>query len=151
MDNTIPHPHGAVGHEKSEADVRLVLQTLVVLAISVILCCAIVYGMFILFKSTMRGRVNADSPPAMLAPSPRITEHPAEEIKGLHAREDQILNSYGWVDQNAGLVHIPIGKAMEDVVATLPIRPSQAPNQKSVAQQKPPVVRQQGGASGNPQ
>jgi hypothetical protein len=34
----------------------------------------------------------------------------------LHEHEDSILNSYGWVDQKAGIVRIPIERAM-DIVA----------------------------------
>ncbi len=37
----------------------------------------------------------------------------AEDLKALHAQEEQILTSYGWVDKEAGIVHIPIDKAMD--------------------------------------
>ena len=38
------------------------------------------------------------------------------DIKELRQREDEVLGSYGWVDQNAGTVHIPIDEAMTLVV-----------------------------------
>jgi len=39
--------------------------------------------------------------------------------------EEQTLNSYGWVDQNAGVVHIPIAEAMKLVAQRgLPTRPA---------------------------
>jgi hypothetical protein len=34
----------------------------------------------------------------------------------LRRHEDEILNSYGWVDQKAGVVRIPIDKAMDLLV-----------------------------------
>lgn len=39
------------------------------------------------------------------------------DIKELRRKEDERLGSYGWEDQNAGTVHIPIDKAMERVVS----------------------------------
>ena len=36
-----------------------------------------------------------------------------KDLKQYKATEDQILNSYGWVDQKAGVVRIPIDKAMD--------------------------------------
>ena len=42
------------------------------------------------------------------APNPKIDE--------LHAHEQQALNSYGWVDRQKGIVHIPIDQAMELMV-----------------------------------
>lgn len=41
---------------------------------------------------------------------------PNPKLRDLHAREDQLLNSYGWVDQGKGVVHIPIDQAMERLV-----------------------------------
>ncbi len=38
---------------------------------------------------------------------------PAEDLAQLRAREDTILDGYGWEDRAAGVVHIPIGRAME--------------------------------------
>ena len=35
-----------------------------------------------------------------------------------HAAERKALTSYGWADRQAGVVHIPIGRAMQDVAAS---------------------------------
>jgi hypothetical protein len=54
-----------------------------------------------------------------LPPEPRLqlapdhAVHPLEELKQLRATEDGILNSYGWVDQKAGTVRIPIELAKQ--------------------------------------
>jgi len=41
---------------------------------------------------------------------------PNPKIDDLHAHEKQVLNSYGWVDRQKGIVHIPIDQAMELMV-----------------------------------
>ena len=48
-------------------------------------------------------------------------------------QEDQ-LNSYGWVDQNAGVAHIPIDRAMDLITQQgLPVRPAAKANASSAA------------------
>jgi hypothetical protein len=46
-------------------------------------------------------------------PEPRLQTEPREDLAALRAREDETLRSYGWVDRNAGVVRIPIDRAME--------------------------------------
>jgi len=127
MSNATEHStHNGTGHEHREADARLIVETIIGLTISVIVVCVIVWGIFVLFQKTSPEA--HPSPVALqpqLPPGPHVEEHPAEELKGLHAREDDLLNKYGWVDQKAGTVHIPIGKAMDEVVGKLPSRPQQ--------------------------
>ena len=46
-------------------------------------------------------------------PQPRLETDERNEIFGFRLQEEQKLHSYGWVDQNAGVVRIPIDRAME--------------------------------------
>ena len=46
-------------------------------------------------------------------PEPRLEDNERTELAPFRYDEEQKLNSYGWVDQNAGVAHIPIDKAME--------------------------------------
>lgn len=46
-------------------------------------------------------------------PQPRLESDERTEINGFRTEEEKRLNSYGWVDQNAGVVHIPIDRAMQ--------------------------------------
>ena len=46
-------------------------------------------------------------------PAPRLQEHPIADLDALRARENAQLGGYGWVDEKAGRVHIPIERAME--------------------------------------
>jgi len=48
-------------------------------------------------------------------PEPRLQETPALDLERLREREDETLSTYGWVDRQAGVVRIPIERAMEIV------------------------------------
>ena len=48
-----------------------------------------------------------------LPPAPRLQVTPAEALKAYQAEENAKLTSYGWVDRNAGVVRIPIDRAVE--------------------------------------
>ena len=51
--------------------------------------------------------------PTGIPPSePRLEVAPANDFQSLRSTQEADLNSYGWVNQNAGIVHIPIDKAM---------------------------------------
>jgi hypothetical protein len=57
-------------------------------------------------------------------PQPRLETDERREINDFREREEQTLNSYGWLDQSAGVVHIPIDRAMQLVAQRgLPTRP----------------------------
>ncbi len=60
--------------------------------------------------------------PNLLAVLPDTYGEPAA-LKDFRAREDAILNSYGWVDLNAGTVRIPIHRAKDLLLERgLPVR-----------------------------
>jgi hypothetical protein len=46
-------------------------------------------------------------------PQPRLETNERLEINDFRLREEQTLNSYGFVDEKAGVVHIPIERAMQ--------------------------------------
>jgi hypothetical protein len=48
-----------------------------------------------------------------LPPEPRLQIAPRQDLQNFRAREDELLNSYRWVDKNAGIVRIPIAEAMK--------------------------------------
>jgi hypothetical protein len=45
-------------------------------------------------------------------PDPRLEDSEATEINDFRYQQDETLASYGWVDQNGGVVRIPIDQAM---------------------------------------
>lgn len=46
-------------------------------------------------------------------PKPRLETDERGQINNFRLQEEQKLHSYGWVDQKAGIVRIPIDRAME--------------------------------------
>jgi hypothetical protein len=57
-------------------------------------------------------------------PQPRLESNERLEIREFRLKEEEQLNSYGWVEEKAGIVHIPIERAMELLAQRgLPTRP----------------------------
>lgn len=46
-------------------------------------------------------------------PNPRLQVNPKVDLQVKMAEERDHLNSYGWVDRERGIAHIPIDRAME--------------------------------------
>jgi hypothetical protein len=49
-------------------------------------------------------------------PDPQLQPDPPADMRAFLARELKMLNGVGWVDQEHGIVHIPVERAMQDVV-----------------------------------
>jgi hypothetical protein len=47
-----------------------------------------------------------------LPPEPRLQQYPREEVYTFRLNEEEKLHSYGYVNKDAGIVHIPIDEAM---------------------------------------
>ncbi len=62
--------------------------------------------------------------PQTAFPSPRLEEDERSQLNGILTREQDQLYTYGWIDQKAGTLHIPIERAMDLLVQRgLPLRP----------------------------
>lgn len=60
----------------------------------------------------------------MLPPTPRLQATPHEDLNSYCAGQVQALNSYGWIDKQNGVVHIPIARAMDILMQQgFPARP----------------------------
>jgi hypothetical protein len=56
-------------------------------------------------------------------PGPKLQVTPRVDLQAFRAREEARLNSYGWVDKTAGVVRIPIARAMDLLIQRgLPVR-----------------------------
>jgi len=81
--------------------------------------------------------------PQTAFPSPKLEEDERGQLNGILLNEEQTLYSYGWVDEKAGTIHIPIERAMDLIVERgLPVRPqsgaSDTPTTASAANRKEP-------------
>jgi hypothetical protein len=51
--------------------------------------------------------------PSLLPPVPRLQSSPDVALHELRTREDQEMTSYAWVDRQAGLIRLPVDRALE--------------------------------------
>jgi hypothetical protein len=63
-----------------------------------------------------------------LPPEPRLEVTPDTDLQEMRSAEDQVLNNYAWLDQQNGIVRLPIDRAI-DLIAqrSLPARTQTGP------------------------
>lgn len=99
-ENTYP------GHETSGAGfIRPILYgaILFVLALVIVMMASGVVG----------GGQDVKPPSTSSLKAPVLQVDPVADMEAMDARETQWLNSFGWVDEDAGIVRIPIDRAIE--------------------------------------
>lgn len=68
-------------------------------------------------------------------PAPQLETDERTELNAVRLREENILSTYGWVDQKSGVVHIPIDRAMDLLVEHgLPVRPGTEMSQSKLTE-----------------
>jgi hypothetical protein len=112
------HDEPAARHEESDVNVRGVLGFAAGLLVTAVLIQFMVWLLFVYFSGREATRVVPEYPLAAgeqtrVPPEPRLQTNPREDLRALRAREDAVLNSYGWVDKTAGVVRIPIDEAIK--------------------------------------
>jgi hypothetical protein len=121
------------GHEHSDANVWMIVQFGLWLLGSAVAVHVLMWLMFVWFVRVHEPVTAPEFPLAVgqeqrLPAGPRLQRFPANEIFDFRQRESSDLNGYGWVDRNAGTVHIPIAEAMRLTVERgLPSRAQAAP------------------------
>jgi hypothetical protein len=72
--------------------------------------------------------------PQTAFPSPQLEEDERGQLNGILLKQDETLYSYGWVDEKAGIVRIPIDRAMDLLVQRgLPVLPAGMAGQSAAA------------------
>jgi hypothetical protein len=122
------HDRPEVDHEHSDVNVRAILYFAAGLAVSVTVVFALVVGLFRYLDTRETRQTTPPHPLAeearpVPAPGPRIQADPARDLILMREEEAAILGSYGWIDEQAGVVRIPIEEAMRLTVERgLPVR-----------------------------
>jgi hypothetical protein len=120
-------------HETRDIDLRAVL---VAGAGLLGLTVAAVVVVWLLFGQLARRAATGAAPQYPLAagqeqrlpPAPRLQTDPRGDLQRLRETEDRLLQTYGWMDKSAGVVRIPIDRAMQLTLERgLPARPEGAP------------------------
>ncbi len=51
--------------------------------------------------------------PKRVPPDPRLQPNPSLDMRAMRADEDRMLHQYAWLDQDKGIVRIPVDRAMD--------------------------------------
>jgi hypothetical protein len=117
MDHTVHHSPNGAGHEQSEVSVRLIVVSLAFLAVATAIVFVLVIGIFRYFYDTYSTEEATRLSHPVIPPEPRIEVAPYEQWQKLRVQEDHVLNSYAWVDKQAGVVRVPIDRAIDLLAA----------------------------------
>jgi len=111
-------------HEHADINIWAIGRFGIALAVLCMAALGLLAGLFRYFTSQVGGPVEVQRVDARLRPpAPTLQEKPVTDLLEMRTAEDQILDSYGWVDQSHGVVRVPIGRAI-DLLAQrgLPVR-----------------------------
>jgi hypothetical protein len=137
------HGNGGVEFEREDLSTRGVFGFMIGLGVTGIIIYFIIVGMYSFLDKYERSQMTTSSP---LVTSPSVMSRvvtaadvektfkengePMLEIdergqfRDFLMAQEKELNSYGWVDENAGVAHIPIEKAMSLIVQQgIPVLP----------------------------
>lgn len=130
-------------HEKSDVDVRALMWFVVIFTVFAIVTHVFLYLLFKFYvRIERKPGQNAPALTAMQRPSdmsvptePRLQPFPTKAVDGqvqppniltpeadmqrMAQEQNKALHDYGWVDQQKGVVHIPIEEAKKRVVAQI--------------------------------
>jgi hypothetical protein len=110
----------AVDHETTDVNIRAIFGFAIGLTVTTIVVGFAVWVLFQYFNAREAQTTFTEYPLAVqesrVPPEPRLQINPREDLSNLRSREDESLTSYGWVDRNAGVVRIPIERAMQLIV-----------------------------------
>lgn len=140
-----PHDRGP-GYERRDANVGGLLQFAFWMAVVLVVTLVGMKFTFDHFKKVQP--LGATTSPMVseteqtLPPAPRLQAQPHVDLAEFCALQQQSVNSYSWIDQQAGIVHIPIDRAMDLILEQgLPARPaSEAPGGTLPAIAAPPII-----------
>ena len=122
------HGHAEEAYEHQDLSAQSIYAFLISLLVGCVIVYFIVWGMYRFMDARTRERQPAPNPLIQQVetdtrtvspdeikkfPEPRLEKNERVEINDFRLHEEQTLNSYGWVDEKAGIVHIPIDHAMQ--------------------------------------
>jgi hypothetical protein len=109
-------------YESTDIELRPIVTTVVVLAVMTLASYIIVYGLYVYWQNADRQSRTENLLPIsdgfeVPRTGPLLVEgSEAPDLTKMKAEGAKRVDSYGWVDQNTGVVHIPVERAM-DIVA----------------------------------
>lgn len=127
-----PTPEGAE-YEHTDVNPTIGYQFAIFLAVAMLISAGIVYGTYWFFESQEVASDEASqifplgAGRSQVPPAPRLQTQPFKDVYLLKQHEQEVLTTYGWVDEANGVVRIPITEAMRLIEERgLPVRPAPA-------------------------
>jgi hypothetical protein len=135
--------HGAVNHETRDVDLRRAPHFVAAMTVFLAIVFAFVWFVYARWRSDA---VATQQPvPAIAArdgdrlpPLPRLQTTPGTDLQAFQKSEEQVLNTYAWVDREKGVVRIPVSRAIELVAERGLPAPIPAPAGTTAAPATPP-------------
>ncbi|MGH7853185.1 MAG: hypothetical protein ACREP3_07065 [Candidatus Binatia bacterium] len=118
------------GHELSDLSPRNISLFGAGLAVLIIVVLLASYAMMVWLRDGAARRAEPPSPLSTTrepTPGPELLVEPGRAMKAMRQQEEARLKSYGWIDQEKGIAHIPIERAIDMLAEQgLPARPRKA-------------------------
>jgi hypothetical protein len=108
--------HHVAGHEENTVELKPIIIFAVVMVVVTIFSFA---AMGFLLDFLRLNQQKTDVPlsslanPNQMPPAPRLQVSPAQDLKQMRQTVDAVVNSYHWIDKDAGIVSIPIDRAIQ--------------------------------------
>lgn len=129
-----------VGHELRDLRPRNIALFGAALVIVIGLVLAVSHWIFEYNAARQAKEQIAPSPLAhtrVPTPEPHLQVYGAQDLQEMRAAEDRVLNGYAWIDKNAGIVRIPVDRAIALLAKKgLPVRPQGSMQQAKSERQK---------------
>lgn len=111
-------------HERTDVDAVAVSKFGIGLILLCIAALGLLVGVFRYLQSLDPGTTTRVVTKPKLPPAPVLESTPVLDLRAIRVAEEQVLHTYGWIDQPKGVVRIPIDRAI-DLLAQrgLPSRP----------------------------
>ncbi|HXK60535.1 MAG TPA: hypothetical protein PLP42_11645 [Acidobacteriota bacterium] len=106
------------GYETTDANPRMLAYAFVGLGVLIAVVFVAMWLLFVYFDYRS-GQPVAESRQRAIdyrPPSPRLQTSPGTDLREMLEKEQQQLESYGWVNKASGIVRIPVEQAMDIVV-----------------------------------
>jgi hypothetical protein len=104
-----------VAHEHSDINIRAIVVFLGVITLVTAIAALAMGGLFrVLDRMAARNDPPTSpvaAPAGQVPPEPRLLINEPMALQKQRSQERKVLENYGWVDKNAGVVHVPIDEA----------------------------------------
>jgi hypothetical protein len=97
-------------HESQEPSLRGLMVAGAIISVAIALAVGVCLGLVALFGGFDRPLARAEHTPM---PEPHLQAHPLTDRQRYDEEERARMSGYQWVDRSAGIVRIPVARAMQ--------------------------------------